>query len=332
MNIKSNENVKLGALVLAGLLLLVISLYLIGRNQNMFGAAFTMKARFRNVNGLMSGNNIRFAGIQAGTVSKVQVINDTTVEVTLLIDEDMRPFIRHNSVVTVGSEGLMGNRVVNINAGNTPGNPVEENQLLPSGSGPDTDEMLSVLSGTGNNLQTLSAGLVITINRLNNSRALWDLLDDAALPLTLKETMLHVRNASVHLEKLSADMSAITGQVRRGEGVAGALITDTVLAAQMKETIARINTASAQTVKLLAHADSLAVAAQKAATTQGGVVQSLGDTSLANDLRQSLQNVEEGTAGFKKIMEALQYNTIIKNAIKRQEKRKAGKKPTQNGK
>ncbi len=328
MNKKANENLKLGVLVLAGLLVLVVSLYLIGRNQNLFGSAFTLRARFRNVNGLMAGNNIRFAGIQAGTVSKVQVINDTTVEVTLLIDDNMRPFIRHNSVVTVGSEGLMGNRVVNINAGSTAGQPVTENELLPSGSGPDTDEMLSVLSGTGDNLQTLSAGLVITINRLNNSRALWDLLDDAALPLTLKESMLHVRNASVHLEKLSADLEVITGQVRKGEGVAGVLINDTAMAAQLKETIARINTASAQTVKLLAHADSVAVAAQKAASAQGGVVQSLADPSLAKDLRHSLQNVEEGTAGFKKIMDALQHNAIIRNAIKRQDKRNARSKTT----
>ena len=288
MNKKANENLKLGALVLAGLLILVVSLYLIGRNQNMFGAAFTVRARFRNVNGLMAGNNIRFAGIQAGTVSKVEVINDTTVEVTLLIDDNMNPFIRHNSVVTVGSEGLMGNRVVNINAGVTVGNPVTENALLPSGEGPDTDEMLSVLSGTGDNLQALSAGLVITVNRLNNSRALWDLLDDAALPVTLKETMVHARNASVHLEQLTADLEVITGQVRHGQGVAGALLSDTALATQLKEAIARINLASAQTVLLLAHTDSLAVAAQKAATDQGGVVQSLGDTSLANDLRQSL--------------------------------------------
>jgi phospholipid/cholesterol/gamma-HCH transport system substrate-binding protein len=220
----------------------------------------------------------------------------------------------------------MGNRVVNINAGSTTGTPVSENELLPSGTGPDTDEMLSVLSGTGDNLQALSAGLVITVNRLNNSRALWDLLDDAALPATLKETMLHARNASAHLEKLTADLEVITGQVRNGEGVAGTLINDTALATQLKETIARINTASAQTVKLLAHADSVAVAAQKAASAQGGVVQSMGDTTLANDLRRSLQNVEEGTAGFKKIMDALQHNKIIRSAIRRQDKRNTAEK------
>jgi ABC-type transport system involved in resistance to organic solvents, periplasmic component len=57
------NNVKLGAFVLSGLFLLILLLYMIGKNRNMFGSNFILKARFENVQGLKSGNNVRYAGI-----------------------------------------------------------------------------------------------------------------------------------------------------------------------------------------------------------------------------------------------------------------------------
>ncbi len=73
------NNVKLGIFVLGGLLFLVFLLYMIGKNRNMFGNTYVLKARFENVSGLVAGNNVRFSGIQAGTVKKVKILNDTTL-------------------------------------------------------------------------------------------------------------------------------------------------------------------------------------------------------------------------------------------------------------
>ena len=75
------SNLKLGILVLSGLFLFILTLYIIGKNENFFGSDFEVRARFTNVNGLLPGNNIRFAGIQAGTVKRINIIDDTTIEV-----------------------------------------------------------------------------------------------------------------------------------------------------------------------------------------------------------------------------------------------------------
>ena len=101
---KAVNNVKLGIFVLAGLLVMIISLYMIGRDTNLFGKNYTLRARFENVQGLQSGNNIRYSGIQVGTVKKVKFLNDTVIEVTMLIDLKMKQYIHKNDLVTMSTE------------------------------------------------------------------------------------------------------------------------------------------------------------------------------------------------------------------------------------
>jgi phospholipid/cholesterol/gamma-HCH transport system substrate-binding protein len=73
------NNIKLGAFVLGGLLFLVLLLYMIGKNRSLFGSTYELKVQFENVQGLVAGNNVRFAGIQAGTVKQINILNDTVI-------------------------------------------------------------------------------------------------------------------------------------------------------------------------------------------------------------------------------------------------------------
>src|ERR1700761_401549 len=108
------NNIKLALLVSAGLLVLILSFYVIGKGHNMFGSGFVLKARVSQLDGLAEGNNVLFSGIQAGTVKSISIINDTTIEVVLLIDNKVKSYIHENALATIGSEGLMGNKMINI--------------------------------------------------------------------------------------------------------------------------------------------------------------------------------------------------------------------------
>src|SRR5690242_10885889 len=101
---KPANNTKLGIFVLAGVAFLVFSLYMIGRNRNLFGPTFTISTHFRNISGLVAGNNVRFAGIDVGTVKRVMVVNDTSVLVEMTIDESMTAHIRMNSIASIGTD------------------------------------------------------------------------------------------------------------------------------------------------------------------------------------------------------------------------------------
>ncbi len=116
MKTKTINNTKLGLFVLAGVLFLILTLYMIGKNRNLFGSTFTMKAVLSNVNGLVAGNNVRFKGIDVGTVKNITLLNDSSIYVTLTIDNEMKPYIKQNAMASIGTDGLMGNKLVNINS------------------------------------------------------------------------------------------------------------------------------------------------------------------------------------------------------------------------
>jgi len=204
------NNVKLGAFVLGGLLFLVLLLYMIGKNRNLFGATYELKARFENVQGLVAGNNVRFSGIEAGTVKRINILNDTVIEVTMIIKKKMLSIIRKNAIVSIGTDGLVGNKVVNIVPARQLAALAEEGDVLVSKKSLDTDEMLETLSKTNNDIAVIASSLKTTVQRINNSSALWELLNDNSLPQDIKISVANIRSATGKAGNMVNNLNAIS--------------------------------------------------------------------------------------------------------------------------
>lgn len=182
------ENLRLGIFVVIGTVLLLLAAYLIGNRQNMFGKTFDITAHFKNANGLQIGNNVRFSGIQAGTVNKIEMIDDTTIRVHMTIDEKMREHIKKNAVASIGSDGLVGSMLVNIVPGEGPAPAVRPGDELRSYSKVATQDMMNTLSTTNENAALLTADLLKITRSLNQGRGtLGKLLNDTLLPGTFKK-------------------------------------------------------------------------------------------------------------------------------------------------
>ena len=110
----ANQKIKLGLFVVIGTILFVSVIYFMGNKQNLFGNTITIKAIFGNVNGLQKGNNVRFAGIDIGTVNEIEMINDSSIVVNMVIKKKMINHIKKNAIATINSDGLVGNMIVNI--------------------------------------------------------------------------------------------------------------------------------------------------------------------------------------------------------------------------
>ena len=87
-----------------------------------------------------------------GTSFNVKIVNDTTVLVTMIIEKESNKFIRKNSMTDIGSDGLMGNKLINISTSGSDSPIVEENDTLQSNKSVGTDEMLHTLSNTNMNV------------------------------------------------------------------------------------------------------------------------------------------------------------------------------------
>lgn len=319
---KRINNLKLGLFTLAGLFFLVISLYMIGRDQNLFRSNITIKAHFRNAQGIVAGNNIRYAGIQVGTVSEVKLINDTLIEIEMLIDEKAGAKILNNALAAIGTEGLIGNKVINLYPGEGSANPIREGDLLQVRTKPDTDAMLETLALTNDNAATLSADLVETVNRINKSTALWKLLNDDSLAVDLRASLLNIRQASEKTNHLVSELNSLVADVKSGQGTAGRLLVDTALAVQLSGALSKLDDAASNAAGLTGKLDELLLGIQKDLDSGKGPANAvLKDSSMVKKLHNSLTNIEKSTFAFNENMEALKHSFLFRGYFRKQLKK-----------
>ncbi|MDP4151430.1 MAG: MlaD family protein [Bacteroidota bacterium] len=317
------SSLKLGLFVLAGLFLFILTLYIIGKNQNFFGSSFEVRARFSNVNGLIPGNNIRFAGIQAGTVKHIRVINDSSVEVVLSIDNEMKPYIHKNAVASLGTEGLMGNKVVNIVPGKSAAPLIGSGDLLATPKTVSTDEMLLTLATTNNNIAEISEGLKGTIRRINQSKALWGILDDGSLAGNIRNSLRNLSQASLHTNEMTRDLGDIVSDIKEGKGSIGSLVRDTVLSSSLARAVEKVRDAGASIDRLAGQLDETVQDIHRQVAEGKGTVHALlQDSALARKLDASMENIRAGTDAFNQDMLALQHNFLFRGYFRKLEKEK----------
>jgi phospholipid/cholesterol/gamma-HCH transport system substrate-binding protein len=320
------NSIKLGAFVLAGLLFLVFLLYMIGKNSNLFGDTYVLKARFENTQGLVSGNNVRFSGIQSGTVKKVKILNDTIIEVTMIIDKKMKTIIRKNAIVSIGTDGLVGNKLVNIIPSKQPAPLAEEGDILASKKAVDTDEMLQTLYKSNNDIAIIAAELKTTVQRINNSSALWALLNDKSIPQDLRASVANIRLATGKADNMATNLNAIIKDVKNGKGSVGAILTDTSFAKNLNTAILKIKDVGVEADLLAGEINkTIAGIRQDLNTGKGPLNALLKDSLMVLKLNKSLENIQKSTDGFNQNMEALKHNFLLRGYFKKQEKQKLKK-------
>ncbi len=327
------NNVKLGAFVIAGLLFLVLLLYMIGKNRNLFGDTYILKARFENVNGLVPGNNVRFSGIEAGTVKSVKIFSDTVIEVSMIIDKKMLGIIHKNAIVSIGTDGLVGNKVINIIPVRQPAQLAAENDILASKRAVDTDDMLQTLSKTNNDVAIIASNLKLTVQRINNSSALWELLNDRSIPLGLKTSVKNIRLATVKAGKMVTTLNEITTDLKNGKGSLGTILRDTGIAQKISDAVLKIKSAGDEANSLIMQINKIATEVDHDINTGKGTVNALlKDSLIVVKLNASLDNIQQGTDGFNQNMEALKHNFLLRGYFRKLEKQKQKEEKKKNSK
>jgi len=321
---KTVNTIKLGVFVASGLLFLILLLYMIGKNRNLFGPSFILKAQFDNVQGLVSGSNVRYSGIEIGTVKKINILSDTVMEVIMVVDDKMKKILRSNAIVSIGSDGLMGNKVINIAPGRTPASLVTANEVLLTRKPVATDELLQTLSKTNQDVAVIAAQLRSTVTRLNNSTALWKILNDETLPQQLHQSASNVQLATARAAALATDLQAIVSGVKNGKGSVGAILTDTAFAMNLNNAILKIKTVGDRADEMaIALNEVVADVKQEVHQGKGTVNALLKDSLMVVKINASLDNIQKGTDAFNQNMEAMKHNFLFRGYFKKQEKQKA---------
>jgi phospholipid/cholesterol/gamma-HCH transport system substrate-binding protein len=206
MNKKSGSTWKLGMFVLIGLVAFTSTIYFVGKQKNIFGSTFTLNSRFKNVSGLEVGNNVLFSGINVGTVSEIQLVTDTSVVVRLLIQKDVQKFIKSDAVASIGSDGLMGDKILTISPGSNSKTIVKDNASIKSIQAIEMDEIMRSIKVSMDNATVITNELAEFTYKMNNGNgALSKLITDEKFANSLTKTLTNLQTGS---KGLSENMEA----------------------------------------------------------------------------------------------------------------------------
>lgn len=318
MNKEIIKNIRLGLFVIAGTALLIMVLYFIGSNSNLFSKTFKLYSTFQNVNGLKKGNNVRYAGIDVGIIKNIEIVNDTTIRVEMSVEADLKKVIRKNSTASIGTDGLMGNKLINLNPGTSDMDLVKEGEELTSVATINTEEMLRTLDKTNRNILIISANLRDITQNINNSRGtLYTVLMDTTIARGLKHTLSNIDVVSNNILQISADLNHMVSEAKNGNGLIGTLVKDTVIADDLSKAIKEVKTAGEQ---INTSAGELKTILKKVNTGDGTLSTLINDTATANNLKRSLVNIDVSARKLPVLMEALKHNFLFKNYFKKLEK------------
>jgi len=194
--------IRLGLFIAGGVALFVFAIFIIGKQQNLFNPVYKLTTTFYNVSGLQVGNNIRFSGINVGIVDRISIINDSTVRVEMLIKKDVNKFIKRDSEVAIGSEGLIGDRLLIITQGSTDAPVAKEGQQLASTEPVEMDAIMASLEVTAVNAEIISEQLAEIMVQINSGQGtLGRLIQDTVIAENLSRTMINIRSSSKGLDE-----------------------------------------------------------------------------------------------------------------------------------
>ena len=224
--------VRLGLFITGGILLFVVVIFIIGKQKNLFNPVYKLTTNFNNVSGLQVGNNIRFSGINVGTVDNIKIINDSTVQVDMLIRKSVQQFIKADCEAAIGSAGIIGDRILVITQGsyNTP--LAQDGQQIVSKEPVEPDAIMASLQVTADNAAIVSdqlAEIMIKINSGNGT--LGRLIQDSTIANNINQTIVNLRKSSKGLnENMNAakDNFLLRGYYRKQEKAAEKAKNDSI--------------------------------------------------------------------------------------------------------
>lgn len=214
MKTNLSQKVKTGIFVALGIGILFATVFIIGNQKNLFDNTFTIKANFNNVSGLQVGNLVRFAGINVGTVNDISIVNDTTVQVSLSVQSHVKKFIKRDATANIGSDGLMGDKIIQVSSGSV-GQPEVKDESLIQGKNPmSMDEVMVKLNGIATNAEVLTSNLAGIVSKVNNGQgSLGRLINNDQLARnlegTLSSTTETVKSIKKGAEGFSDNMEAV---------------------------------------------------------------------------------------------------------------------------
>lgn len=317
------QNVKLGVFVIGGIVLFLLAVFYLGKENTVFARTFTVSTIFKNVEGLKEGDNVWLSGVKVGTIRSVQIVSDGQVVVKLLLKDKQNQFIKKNATAYVGSDGLLGNKIVIIRPGDAK-ETIEDGDFIASFSPTDTQELFNLAKEVGVNTKEITADMKQISARINNGEGLMgELTRDGELMKEVKQLVASLRAAGENTNQVTSELRKFTHELNEGNGLITRLLKDTTYARSFSEAIENVKKVSDNSKEM---SKNLKEVTEKMNSNQSAIGVLLADTAFAAKLKNTMDHAQIASVKLDQNMEAMQHNFLLRGYFKKQAKAEAKRK------
>ncbi len=271
-----NRSIRVGLFIFLSFVLFVLAILILGRKRNMFQPTLRIATIFSDVRGLKVGNNVRFTGIEVGAVVGISIISDTAVSVELSIDKHVVPYIKKDSKATIGTEGLMGSKLVMILPGSPGAESIEPGDQLMALNPVEIDDIMKDIKTSSEKISQVSNNLIEITEKINRGDGIFGKL------FTDSEIADQIENSGRNIALLSANINQLVSKINSGQGMMGKLFVDTTFAD-------RFDSASVNMVEISHNLEQLTARVNEG---EGVFSRLFADTSLTDNFYSASKDLE----------------------------------------
>ena len=317
------------------LLLFGLGLFLIGNSNQLFTKSFNVFAEFSKITGIQKGGKVRVAGMDAGTVTSIEVPLSPTdkFRVHFRIVEKLHPIVRQDSVVTIQTDGLLGNKFLQIEAGSPNVELAQKDTRIQSKEPFDWGDLMDEINGVVKQVNGIMVGvkdqLVSTLAQIEGTARSANHLIRDATP--------NVKSILASSRTISANLHEIIDGVQAGEGTVGALFKDREVYESVKRSVHKTETVvddiretSASAKKIIAKVEDSDIVpeVQKAVRNLQQITLQVkdavdkfqsasGEGGVGENLQRTLADAHEAMSDLSDNTEALKHNFLFRGFFKK---------------
>lgn len=318
---ENRKAIIVGIFLALGLVVFIVGILTLGSAQKTFNKSIHITAIFDDVAGLKKGNNVWFSGVKVGTISDVHFSGPSKVDVRMSIDEASQPYIHHDAGVKIGSDGLIGNKIIVIEGGSPQAPVVQDGDVLQTEKVASTDDMLKTLQQNNENLLAITKDFKELSHKiLQGKGTVGALLADSTMGLQLRATMRNLQATTESAARMAVQLDNFSKKINTKGGLADKLLTDTLTFNKLQASVTQLQ----KTVNSASEfAQNLNTASKKLTTTDNAIGVLLNDPKGAEQVRTSLNNLEKSSVKLNDDLEAAQHNFLLKSFFKKKAKSQA---------
>lgn len=219
---------RVGIVITLALLLLFLTVFFAGSIEKLFIQTAEVKAQIKDVKGLRVGSPVWFSGIEVGSVKKITLDPACGTVVTLALNEENLPFIKKDTVASVLTIGLLGDKYIELSQGSPEAGPLQPGEVIKGATQLDMKDMLDIAMSSLKNMNSFIDKLGILVSDIEEG--------GGTIARLIKDPTLYE-----NLQKTSQSLAVVMDDINKKRGTLGMLVKDPALYEKLSDSSSRLN-------------------------------------------------------------------------------------------